>query len=73
MVLCFDCGAFLCNYCQEYHKYNKEYQGHSMSQLKELRGRENTLYNHYCETSHVHRWSNTLNFCYPAIKMDIQQ
>ena len=37
VVLCFDCGIFLCNYCHESHKYSKEYQGHSLSQLKELR------------------------------------
>ena len=36
VVLCIDCGAFLCNHCYEYHKYNREYQGHSISQLKEL-------------------------------------
>ena len=37
VVLCFDCGVFLCSHCHESHKYSKEYQGHSMSQLKELR------------------------------------
>ena len=37
VVLCFDCGVFLCSHCHEYHKYSREYQGHSMSQLKELR------------------------------------
>ena len=37
VVLCFDCGVFLCNHCHESHKYSREYQGHSMSQLKELR------------------------------------
>ena len=40
VVLCFDCGTFLCNYCYEYHKYNREYQGHIMSQLKELRAKK---------------------------------
>ena len=37
VVLCFDCGVFLCIHCHESHKYSREYQGHSMSQLKELR------------------------------------
>ena len=37
VVLCFDCGVFLCSQCHESHKYSREYQGHSMSQLKELR------------------------------------
>ena len=37
VVLCFDCGVFLCSQCHESHKYNREYQGHSMSQLKQLR------------------------------------
>ena len=37
VVLCFDCGVFLCNHCHESHKYSREYQGHAMSQLKELR------------------------------------
>ena len=37
VVLCFDCGVFLCSHCHEYHKYSREYQGHGMSQLKELR------------------------------------
>ena len=37
VVLCFDCGVFLCNHCHESHKYSREYQGHTMSQLKELR------------------------------------
>ena len=37
VVLCFDCGVFLCNHCHESHNYSREYQGHSMSQLKELR------------------------------------
>ena len=37
VVLCFDCGVFLCSHCHESHKYSREYQGHSMSQLKELR------------------------------------
>ena len=37
VVLCFDCAVFLCSHCHECHKYSREYQGHSMSQLKELR------------------------------------
>ena len=37
VVLCFDCGVFLCSHCHESHKYSREYQGHSMSQLKQLR------------------------------------
>ena len=37
VVLCFDCGVFLCSHCHESHKYSREYEGHSMSQLKELR------------------------------------
>ena len=36
VVLCFDCGVFLCHHCYESHKYSKEYQGHGISQLKEL-------------------------------------
>ena len=37
VVLCIDSGVFLCSHCHESHKYSREYQGHSMSQLKELR------------------------------------
>ena len=37
VVLCFDCGMFLCNHCYELHKYNRGYQSHILSQLKELR------------------------------------
>ena len=36
-MFCFDCAVFLCSHCHESHKYSREYQGHSMSQLKELR------------------------------------
>ena len=43
IVLCFDCGAFLCSHCQEYHKYSRDYQGHSMSQLKELRAEKKDI------------------------------
>ena len=43
VVLCFDCGAFLCNYCYEYHKYSREYQSHRMSQLKELRAEKKDI------------------------------
>ena len=37
VALCIDCVVFLCSHCHEFHKYSREYQGHSMSQLKELR------------------------------------
>jgi len=37
MVLCIDCGMFLCNHCHESHKYSREYQGHHMMALKEIR------------------------------------
>ena len=37
VVLCLDCSSFLCSHCHESHKYSRDYQGHSMSQLKELR------------------------------------
>ena len=43
VVLCFDCGTFLCNHCHESHKYGREYQGHSMSQLKELRAEKKDI------------------------------
>ena len=43
VVLCFDCGVFLCTPCYEYHKYSREYQGHSMSQLKELRAEKKDI------------------------------
>ena len=44
VVLCFDCGIFLCNYCNESHKYSKEYRGHSLSQLRELRSEKKDVY-----------------------------
>ena len=44
VVLCFDCAVFLCNYCYESHKYSREYQGHSMSQLKKLRAEKKEIY-----------------------------
>ena len=37
VVLCFGCGVFICSHCHESHKYSREYQSHSMTQLKELR------------------------------------
>ncbi|XP_065893275.1 E3 ubiquitin-protein ligase TRIM71-like [Dysidea avara] len=37
IVLCVDCGVFLCNHCHESHKYSREYQGHHMMMLKEIR------------------------------------
>ena len=40
IVLCVDCGVFLCNHCQEYHKYSREYQGHHMMMLKEIRSKK---------------------------------
>ena len=43
VVMCFDCGVFLCNLCYEYHKYNREYHSHSMSQLKELRAEKKDI------------------------------
>ena len=43
VVLCFDCGVFLCNHCHESHKYSREYQGHAMSQLKELRAEKKDI------------------------------
>ena len=43
VVLCFDCGVFLCNNCHEYHRYSREYQGHTMSQLKELRAEKKDI------------------------------
>ena len=43
VVLCFDCAVFLCNHCHEYHKYSREYQGHSLSQLKELRAEKKEI------------------------------
>ena len=42
-VLCFDCGAFLCNHCYESHKYSRDYQGHSVAQLKELRAEKKDI------------------------------
>jgi len=38
VVMCFDCGVFLCTHCHESHKYGREYQGHNISELKELGG-----------------------------------
>ena len=43
VVLCFDCGVFLCNHCHESHKYSRDYQGHAMSQLKELRAEKKDI------------------------------
>ena len=43
LVLCVDCGIFLCNYCHESHKYSREYQGHAMSQLKELKAEKKDI------------------------------
>ena len=42
-VFCFDCSAFLCDHCQESHKYCREYQGHHMRQLQELRAENNDI------------------------------
>jgi len=36
-VLCVNCSEFLCNFCYEHHKYNKECQSHHTMQLKEIR------------------------------------
>ena len=44
VVLCFDCGVFLCNHCHESHKYSRDYQGHTMSQLKELRAEKKDIH-----------------------------
>ena len=43
VVLCFDCGVILCGHCHESYKYSREYQGHSMLQLKELRKEKKIL------------------------------
>ena len=43
VVLCFDCAVFLCNHCHESHKYSREYQGHSLSQLKQLRAEKKEI------------------------------
>ena len=40
VALCIDCVAFLCSHCHKFHKYSREYQGHSMSQSKELRAKK---------------------------------
>ena len=40
-VFCFDCSAFLCEHCQESHRYSREYQGHHTMQLQELREENN--------------------------------
>ena len=37
IALCSDCSVFLCNHCHESHKYSREYQGHRMMQLNELK------------------------------------
>ena len=37
VVLCFNCGEFLCDPCHESHKYSREYRTHSMIRLNELR------------------------------------
>ena len=42
-VLCIDCSTFLCNHCYDYHKFSREYQNHSMMQLKELRSKKEDL------------------------------
>ena len=43
IVLCFNCGEFLCDQCYEAHKHCRESQGHKLILLKELRlhGKEN--------------------------------
>ena len=43
VVLCIDCVVFLCSHCHEFHKYSREYQGHRMSQLKELRSNKKDI------------------------------
>lgn len=37
VVLCFNCGEFLCDLCCESHKCSREFQGHKLILLKELR------------------------------------
>ena len=37
IILCVDCGVFLCYHCHEYHKFSRECQGHHMMMLKEIR------------------------------------
>ena len=43
VALCIDCVVFLCSHCHEFHKYSREYQGHNMSQLKELRAKKKDI------------------------------
>ena len=42
-VLCFDCGAFLCARCLDYHKYSKEYQNHNIMPINEVRSKKKAI------------------------------
>jgi len=43
IVLCVNCGVFLCDHCHESHKYSREYQGHHMMMLKEIRSEKKDI------------------------------
>jgi len=43
LVLCVDCMGFLCNYCHEYHKRNRDFQSHNTMQLEELKSKKETI------------------------------
>ena len=40
LVLCLDCGVFLCDHCCDYHKHNKESLDHNVVSLKELKQKD---------------------------------
>ena len=42
-VLCFDCSAFLCARCLDYHKYSKEYQNHNVMPINEVRSKKQAI------------------------------
>lgn len=63
-AVCFDCGTVLCEHCYDYHKNSKEYQGHSMVPLGEVRGKPITNFDVKPKTKPAmcHEHSIELNF-----------
>ena len=43
IVLCVECAEFLCSTCYDHHKYGKEYQGHQMMVLKDIRSEKKDI------------------------------
>ena len=47
-MLCVDCVAFLCSYCDEYHRHNRDFQSHSVLELEELKSKKEEV--NICKT-----------------------